>query len=61
MSKEKRQQPKRRNFVAKKLHDPEFRNRIIYEKRKHKLDRLHEHDADEDLYEFFGLGKAPKE
>lgn len=61
MSKETKQQPKCKNFVAKRLHDGEFRNRIVEEKRRHKLDVLHEHDADEDLFEFFGLGKAPKE
>lgn len=60
MDKEKRQ-IRRRNFVSKELRDRRFYQRVIKDKRSHLIDELHEHEADEDLYEFFGLGKAPKE
>jgi hypothetical protein len=51
---------KKRNPVAKALGDSSFHQRVR-DRRRHLLDELREHDADEDLYEFFGLGKAPKE
>lgn len=56
-----RRQVRRRNFVAKELRDQRFRHQVVKDKRCHKVDELHEHDAEEDLFEFFGLGKAPKE
>lgn len=53
---------RRRNYIAKELNsNPLYQHRVFRDKRKHLIDELHEHDAEEDLYDFFGLGKAPKE
>jgi hypothetical protein len=62
MGKEKKQQPKRRNYLVKQVRDSGlFRERMIGDKRRHLINELHEHEADEDLFEWFGIGKAPKE
>jgi hypothetical protein len=35
---------------------------VVAEKRRHKLDEIHEEEAEEDLEEFLNkLGKAPRE
>jgi len=47
--------------MAKALEDSSFRQRVRGTNRRHLRDELREHDADEDLYEYFGIGKAPKE
>jgi hypothetical protein len=56
-----RRQIRRRNFVAKELRDQRFRHQVVKDKRHHLIDVIHEHEADEDLFDYFGLGKAPKE
>jgi hypothetical protein len=43
------------------LRERRFHQRIVKDKRRHKIDDLHEREAEDDLYDFFGLGKAPKE
>jgi hypothetical protein len=52
---------KKRNPIAKDLENELFRQRVREPKRQYLLNKLHEEDADEDLFEYFGIGKAPKE
>jgi hypothetical protein len=56
-----RREIRRRNYVAKELRDRRFQQQVVRDKRKHLIDEIHEHEAEEDLYDFFNLGKAPKE
>lgn len=56
-----RRQIRRRNHFAKDLRSPLFHQKVKGDKRSHLIDELHEQEAEEDLHEYFGLGKAPKE
>ena len=56
-----RRQVRRRNYLAKELRDQRFRHQVIKDKRSHLIDELHEQDADDDLFEYFNLGKTSKE
>lgn len=57
-----RRQIRRRNFVAKELNsNRKFRQQVIGDKRNYLIDKLHEEEAEDDLHDYFGLGKAPKE
>jgi hypothetical protein len=53
---------RRRNFLARELHEPRYGPRIVEEKRKHKLDEIHEREAEEELDDFLHkIGKVTKE
>lgn len=47
-----RREHRRRNFYAKELHEPRFGPRVVQEKRRHKLDQLHEQESEEQLDEY---------
>ena len=62
MNEKQRHANRRRNFFAKSLHEPRFGPRVVDEKRRHKLDAIHEREADEDLADFINrLGLGEKE
>lgn len=52
---------KKRNPYAKALSSDEFQQRVKPVKRKFLINKLHEEEAEDDLHEYFGLGKASKE
>lgn len=52
---------KRRNPIVRELNSKKYFQQVVPAKRKHLIDELHEQEAEEDLHEYFGLGKAPKE
>lgn len=60
MSKQRRQS-RPRNPVAKDLASDVFHQRVKGSKRRYLIDKLHEEEAEDDLHDFFGLGKATKE
>ena len=43
---------RRRNFLAKELHEPRYGPRVVAEKRQHMLDELHEREAEEELLHY---------
>lgn len=61
MNNKQRRQIRRRNFLARELHEPRYGPRIVPDKRRFLIDKIHEDEADDDLFEYFGIGKAPKE
>jgi hypothetical protein len=62
LNNKQRRHVRRRNYLSRELHEPKFRQRIVEEKRKHKLDVIHEQEAEEDLDEYLAqFGVAPKE
>ena len=44
-----RRQIRRRNFLAKELHEGRYGPRVVAEKRRHKLDEIAEEEAEEEL------------
>lgn len=56
-----RREIRRRNYLSRELRDRKFHQRIVRDKRSHLIDTIHEHEAEEDLFDYFGIGKAPKE
>ena len=43
---------RRRNFLAKELHESRYGPRVVQEKRQHMLDELHEKEAEEELLHY---------
>jgi hypothetical protein len=61
LNNKQRRKVRRRNYLARELRDRRFQHQVIRDKRSHLIDDIHEHEAEEDLFDYFGIGKAPKE
>ena len=61
LNNKQRREIRRRNYLSRDLHSRKYRQRVVKDKRSHIIDELHDHEAEEDLFDYFGIGKAPKE
>ncbi len=49
-----RREHRRRNCVAKELHDPKYSPKVVQSKRRRRLEEIHELESDEDLDSYLG-------